>query len=293
MKAVVLKDVTNSDDIVLEELETPKAKKGWILVKILAFGMNHSELVLRVNEIRADYINKPIVPGIECVGIVVDSLDEGFEKGDLVCSLMGGLGRNFNGSYEEYAILPVFLLTESYLFRRNICDLPTNALNKIFLMLHREIIRYDGSSSQYFEKFKFALLSKSDRARFPMDEEFIEAFAKRPVYQMNMKNKLYILERLENHDTLETKEIYAHCDDGTYSIEHIMPQHLTPAWISELGEGYEEIHETWLHRLANLTLTAYNSKYRKCFTSLQILTRNILQQFRKPFLPHGVPCLSV
>ena len=107
MKAVVLKDVTNSDDIVLEELETPKAKKRWILVKILAFGMNHSELVLRVNEIRADYINKPIVPGIECVGIVENSLDEGFEKGDLVCSLMGGLGRNFNGSYEEYAILPV------------------------------------------------------------------------------------------------------------------------------------------------------------------------------------------
>ena len=107
MKAVVLKDVTNSDDIVLEELEMPKACKGWVLIKILAFGMNHSELVLRVNEIRADYINKPIVPGIECVGIVEDSLDEGFTKGDLVCSLMGGLGRNFNGSYEEYAILPV------------------------------------------------------------------------------------------------------------------------------------------------------------------------------------------
>lgn len=107
MKAVVLKDITNSDDIVLEELEMPIARKGWVLVKILAFGMNHSELVLRVNEIRADYINKPIVPGIECVGIVEDSLDEGFAKGDLVCSLMGGMGRNYNGSYEEYAVLPV------------------------------------------------------------------------------------------------------------------------------------------------------------------------------------------
>jgi len=107
MKAVVLKDITNSDDIVLEELEMPHARKGWVLVKILAFGMNHSELVLRVNEIRADYINKPIVPGIECVGIVEYSLDDGYEKGDLICSLMGGLGRYFNGSYEEYAILPV------------------------------------------------------------------------------------------------------------------------------------------------------------------------------------------
>lgn len=107
MKAVVLRDITNSDDIVLEELEVPKARTGWVLVKILAFGMNHSELVLRVNEIRADYISKPIVPGIECVGVVEESHDEGFKKGDLVCSLMGGLGRNFNGSYEEYAVLPV------------------------------------------------------------------------------------------------------------------------------------------------------------------------------------------
>ena len=109
MKALVLRDITNSDDIVLEEIEMPKARKGWVLAKILAFGINHSELVLRVNEIRADYISKPVVPGIECVGIVEESLDDGFEKGDLVCSLMGGLGRNFNGSYEEYAVLPHLL----------------------------------------------------------------------------------------------------------------------------------------------------------------------------------------
>lgn len=69
------------------------------------------------------------------------------------------------------------------------------------------------------------------------------------------------MERLENYSTLEDKDVYCHCDDGTYSIEHIMPQHLTPAWIKALGEDYEEIHEMWLHRIANLTLTAYNSKY--------------------------------
>jgi hypothetical protein len=40
-----------------------------------------------------------------------------------------------------------------------------------------------------------------------------------------------------------------------------MPQHLTPAWMKELGEDYEQIHEVWLHRIANLTLTAYNAKY--------------------------------
>ena len=155
----------------------------------------------------------------------------------------------------------IFLITENYLFRRTICDLPTNALNKIFSTLHREITRYEGNDEGYVEKFKYALLSKKDRARFPDDDEFAERFTERQINQMNSKNKIYIMERLENYSTLEDKDVYCHCDDGTYSIEHIMPQHLTPAWIKALGEDYEEIHEMWLHRIANLTLTAYNSKY--------------------------------
>ena len=57
---------------------------------------------------------------------------------------------------------------------------------------------------------------------------------------------------------METKDVYTHLDNHEYSIEHIMPQHLTPAWTKELGANAVEIHETWLHRLANLTLTGYN-----------------------------------
>lgn len=158
-------------------------------------------------------------------------------------------------------VTDIFLTIENYLFRRTMCDLPTNALNKIFLMLHREIVRYDGTEDNYVAKLKYALLSKKERARFPDDEEFQTAFVERPVYLMNSKNKIYILERLENFGTLEDKDIYRHCDDGTYSIEHIMPQHLTPVWQKELGDDYEQIHELWLHRIANLTLTAYNAKY--------------------------------
>ena len=158
-------------------------------------------------------------------------------------------------------VTEIFLTTENYLFRRTICDLPTNALNKIFLMLHREIVRYDGSEDNYVEKFKYALLSKKERARFPRNEEFSTAFTERQIYLMNSKNKIYILERLENFGTAEDKDVYRHCDEGIYSIEHIMPQHLTPTWVCDLGEDYEQIHELWLHRIANLTLTAYNSKY--------------------------------
>lgn len=155
----------------------------------------------------------------------------------------------------------VFLLTENYLCRRMICDLPTNALNKIFLRLHREIMRYDGTDADYYEKLKYALLSKRERGRFPDDAEFAAAFGDRQIFLMNSKNRLYLLERLENYGTVEDKDVYRHYDDDTYSIEHIMPQRLTPQWRRDLGSDYEQIHELWQHRIANLTLTAYNAKY--------------------------------
>lgn len=166
-----------------------------------------------------------------------------------------------SGALTADELIEVFHFTESYLFRRAICDLPTNALNKIFLLLHREIIRFDGDESHYVEKFKYALLSKSERTRFPSDEEFAECMSTRNIYGMNPKNKLYLFERLENSETSETKDVWGHLDRGEYSIEHIMPQHLTAAWIVSLGDNYEAIHTKWLHRLANLTLTAYNSRY--------------------------------
>ena len=107
MKAVVLSDITEAKDISLSELPVPEVKPGWVLVKVRAFGMNHSEQILRKEEIREDYIKKPIVPGIECVGEVVDPSDSGMETGQKVIAMMGGMGRSFNGSYAEYALLPV------------------------------------------------------------------------------------------------------------------------------------------------------------------------------------------
>lgn len=155
----------------------------------------------------------------------------------------------------------IFLYTENYLFRRLICDMTTSALNKIFLKLHSDIVRYDGTEEKYAQKFKYALCGKTDNGRFPDDREFAEAFATRPIYLMNSKNKIYILERFENFGTVEVRDIYSGCEEGVYTIEHIMPQHLTPVWMKSLGDDYEEIYETWLHRIANLTLTGYNSKY--------------------------------
>ncbi|CBL28620.1 alcohol dehydrogenase catalytic domain-containing protein [Fretibacterium fastidiosum] len=107
MKAVLLNGVTESGDIGLSEVPIPEVRPGWVLIKVRAFGMNHSEQILRLSEIRAEYIQKPIVPGIECVGEVAAPSDSGLATGQKVVAMMGGMGRSFNGSYAEYALLPV------------------------------------------------------------------------------------------------------------------------------------------------------------------------------------------
>mgnify|MGYP003571272289 CR=1 FL=1 len=106
MKAVLLDRITEGKDIALSEVPIPQGRPGWVLVKVKAFGLNHSEKILRLNEIRADYIQKPVIPGIECVGEIADPSDSSLAVGQKVIALMGGMGRSFNGSYAEYALLP-------------------------------------------------------------------------------------------------------------------------------------------------------------------------------------------
>lgn len=106
MKAVLLNGITEARDITLSDCAIPDVRPGWVLVKVQAFGLNHSEKLLRLNEIRADYIQKPIIPGIECAGEIADPSDSDLVAGQKVIALMGGMGRSFHGSYAEYVLLP-------------------------------------------------------------------------------------------------------------------------------------------------------------------------------------------
>lgn len=106
MKAVIIDKITPAANIRISEVEIPKIKPGWVLIKVKAFGLNHSEKILRLEEINESYIQKPVIPGIECVGIIENPSDSNFQKGQKVISLMGGMGRSFNGSYCQYALLP-------------------------------------------------------------------------------------------------------------------------------------------------------------------------------------------
>lgn len=106
MKAVVLDGITPADEVKLSQVPVPDVKAGWVLIRVKAFGLNHSEEILRLSEIEAPYIQKPLIPGIECVGEVADPGDSGLEAGQKVAALMGGLGRSFDGSYAEYVLVP-------------------------------------------------------------------------------------------------------------------------------------------------------------------------------------------
>ncbi len=165
--------------------------------------------------------------------------------------------------------LMIFKLTESLLLRRAVCDLPSNSLRKIFVTMHKDIVNCSEDEenfvSDYVEKFKYILMTKRERGRsfFPTDEEFARAFEERDIYKMNRDFVKYIMERLENGTTKEYRPVLYDKDENKAptTIEHIMPQTLSPDWKEALGEKYEQIHKKWLHRIANLTLTAYNSEY--------------------------------
>jgi uncharacterized protein with ParB-like and HNH nuclease domain/predicted transport protein len=141
-------------------------------------------------------------------------------------------------------------LVESYVFRRAICAIPTNSLNKTFGTFRRSL-----KKDRYLESIEAAFLLLPSYRRFPSDEEFKREFMARDLY--NFPRRSYWLRRLENYGRKERVPV------DEYTIEHIMPQNgdLSARWRADLGPDWKKIHETELHTLGNLTLTGYNSEY--------------------------------
>jgi NADPH:quinone reductase-like Zn-dependent oxidoreductase len=104
MKAWVIREPGGPDQFSLEELEIPKARNGWTLIRIRAFGLNRSEWFTRNGD--SPTVKFPRVLGIECVGEVVESGGLNIAPGTTVAAIMGGMGREFNGSYAEYTLVP-------------------------------------------------------------------------------------------------------------------------------------------------------------------------------------------
>ena len=158
------------------------------------------------------------------------------------------------GILEHSELLTAVRLIESYVFRRAICEIPTNSMNKTFARMGTSL-----KKDRYLESLKAAFLLLPSYRRFPSDDEFHRKIQTKDIY--NFRSKSYWLRRLENFGRKERILV------DEYTIEHIMPQadnkpeKLPTVWRDELGSEWERVWETYRHTLGNLTLTGYNSEY--------------------------------
>jgi uncharacterized protein with ParB-like and HNH nuclease domain/predicted transport protein len=160
--------------------------------------------------------------------------------------------------YSDFALLrlskaefiEIALMVESYVFRRAVCDIPTNSLRQTFATFNKKL-----KKDRYIESVRAAFLTLPSYRRFPDDIEFKRQMKVRNLYSFNRRS--YWLRRFENHDRKERVLVQ------DYTIEHIMPQNenLNAQWRADLGEEWKRIHSQYLHTLGNLTLTGYNSEY--------------------------------
>lgn len=149
-------------------------------------------------------------------------------------------------------VCQVLDLIISYVLRRMVCDLPTNSLNKVFASLAKDISKEKYNSLKLVQRIGVVLLAKKGKVTFPSNNLFRENFINKNFY--SFKQGRYVLEEIEKNLSKENVNF----DELT--IEHIMPQTLTPIWQVNLGKRYKEVHETNVHKIGNLTLTGYNSE---------------------------------
>ena len=108
MKAAVTTKAGGPDVIEIKEVPRPETKSGWVLIKVMAFGLNRSELFTRRGD--SPGVTFPRIQGIECVGIVEEDPSGSYEPGQQVAAIMGGMGRFFDGGYAEFALVPLEII---------------------------------------------------------------------------------------------------------------------------------------------------------------------------------------
>lgn len=105
MKAALVTRPGGPEVLTVRDIPRPKIKPGWSVVKVMGFGVNHSEIFTRQG--LSPSVHFPRILGIKCVGVVEESSDPNrLPTGTVVASLMGEMGRAFDGSYAQYTLLP-------------------------------------------------------------------------------------------------------------------------------------------------------------------------------------------
>lgn len=105
MKAAVIYEPGGPEVLKIETRQAPVPREGEVLIRVKAFGLNRSELFTRQGY--SPSVKFPRILGIEAVGLVEEAPGNEFQQGDVVATAMGGMGRQFDGSYAEYTCVPV------------------------------------------------------------------------------------------------------------------------------------------------------------------------------------------
>ncbi|WP_203633965.1 DUF262 domain-containing protein [Lacticaseibacillus suibinensis] len=157
-------------------------------------------------------------------------------------------------------LLASLQLLLSYLARRLAVGIATAGLNTFFFSLNRQVEHVADQFDRYDQALAYVLVHNGQSNKvFPSDEQLLEAFKTRDYYQHARSGLWFILDEL-NRAHGEDQDIYSRAAAGDFSIEHIMPQTMSKAWEQALGDRATEIHDHWVDRLPNLTLTGFNSQ---------------------------------
>lgn len=177
--------------------------------------------------------------------------------------LMPVMGDFKRGDLQADDFVEILQILESYLARRLFCGINTAGLNYIFARLYRDVRRWWSPGERLSEVVAYALLVRAGASSgvFPDDTQFAEGFVTRDVYRLGGERHRYIFECLENQGSKDVRDIATRLQAGSLSVEHIMPRTLTNAWRETLGPAAEQVHATWINRIANLTVTGYNPEY--------------------------------
>lgn len=156
-----------------------------------------------------------------------------------------------NEQIDKPQLLDVLELIQSFVWRRFILGLPTNALNKIFMRLYEDV-----DSEDYVASIARSLMKRKGSQRFPRNAEVIATVVEKDFYNIKPRNRTYFLQRLENHNNKEPVQLDGNSD---ITIEHIFPQTPDAKWKDALNpEAYLALSETHLHTIGNLTLSGNN-----------------------------------
>ena len=168
----------------------------------------------------------------------------------------------WRGEITEHDLNDVIRIIEAYLFRRVICQVAANSLNKIFATAYSEMRRLRTDGQNYADLLTWIIRRRDGGSgRFPTDTDFRESFETRDCYHLRPHHRQYLFDVLENGDSKDNRDIADKIASGELTVEHIMPQTINHAWQEELGPNAADIHSIWENRIGNLTVTGYNSAY--------------------------------